>query len=417
MAPSSRKVLVVLAAELGERVPELAERVVSRIITQEVTYQPGGSVPRDALIRSVTSNLERILAQLAGQEMSEEHELAVARATGHLRAQQGVPLEAVLRAYRLATQVLLHEMLDQVRGSSYEQLSDFLDVTAAVMQVSDRNSEAVVAGYRVAERELLHLDARRRQTMFDALLDGRGGDAAILEEALDALDLPAQGPYLVVLDPVSLELNGPRAGTTAKDVCAAYSFRASWRIRAGQDVGLVALGTSAPQRLVEALRAEVRGRVGVSDAIMSLRDVPEAFRLAETALMTVPRGSGEVAWISERLPEALVVSNPGLSRRLARRALGPLLSLPPAERDVLLETLAIWYRNGRSSARTSAELYCHRNTIVNRLRRIEALSGRSLDDHRYLLACYLGLLTLRHVPTAFEGEATVPPVVVSPDRV
>jgi DNA-binding PucR family transcriptional regulator len=67
---------------------------------------------------------------------------------------------------------------------------------------------------------------------------------------------------------------------------------------------------------------------------------------------------------------------------------------------VLLKTLTIWYQSGRSAARAAGVLYCHRNTILNRPRRIEQLCGGSLEDHRFLLAGYLGLLTLDLLPSA-----------------
>lgn len=38
-------------------------------------------------------------------------------------------------------------------------------------------------------------------------------------------------------------------------------------------------------------------------------------------------------------------------------------------------------------------LYRHRDTILDRPRRIEQLCGSSLEDHRFLLTGCLGLLT------------------------
>ncbi|WP_253209170.1 helix-turn-helix domain-containing protein [Streptomyces niphimycinicus] len=77
-----------------------------------------------------------------------------------------------------------------------------------------------------------------------------------------------------------------------------------------------------------------------------------------------------------------------------------MLDLPDDEREVLLKTLTIWYQSGRSAARAAGLLYCHRNTILNRPRRIEQLCGSSLEDHRFLPTGYLGLLTLDFLPSA-----------------
>ncbi|MGB8945539.1 MAG: helix-turn-helix domain-containing protein, partial [Streptomyces sp.] len=104
---------------------------------------------------------------------------------------------------------------------------------------------------------------------------------------------------------------------------------------------------------------------------------PYARRLADTALRACPRSGGTVL-LDERLPDAIVVSSPELAQALAERVLGPLHSLDPADRDLLLDTLVVWLETDGSAQRAGARLYCHRNTVLNRLRRVEQLTGRSL---------------------------------------
>ncbi|AVH58624.1 MULTISPECIES: PucR family transcriptional regulator [Streptomyces] len=398
MPADSQAVLTAAARRVLDQLPELTRRIVGLIVAREAMYQSAGAVPQDVLSQSVGNNARQILEALAGTKRPADEELAVARTTGRRRAQQGVPLEAVLRAYRLATQPILNALLAEIRGTPYEGLAAFLEVTSAVMKVMDRHSEAVVAGYRQTEAELRARDAQRQQATFDALLEGRGGDPETAAEALSVLGLPSPGPYAFVVAPFDIAAH--HTFSAAQDACAAYSYSAAWRIRGDREIGLLALGNAPVSRLIAALRRNPVGRVGVSGPFEALHEVPEAHRMAEIALRTLPRQSAEVAWIEERLPEALVISSPGLATRLARQALGPLLDLPAEERDVLLQTLAVWYHNGRSAARSAELLFCHRNTILNRLRRIESLSGRSLEDHRFLLTCYLGLLTLQHLPEA-----------------
>lgn len=73
------------------------------------------------------------------------------------------------------------------------------------------------------------------------------------------------------------------------------------------------------------------------------------------------------------------MSSPALGTALADRVLGPLLRLDPSSRELLLDTLAAWLDSGGSAQLASSQLYCHRNTVLNRLRRCEQLTGRSLD--------------------------------------
>ncbi|WTW96047.1 helix-turn-helix domain-containing protein [Streptomycetaceae bacterium NBC_01309] len=343
------------------------------------------------------------IAVLSEAEATDNEELAAARTTGRQRAQQGVPLEAVLRAYRLATQVLIHMILEDARTKSSVKLPAFLDISTAIMRVIDRHSEAVAVGYRATEAEILRRDDERQQAVFDALLEGRGRDPAVAEEAAGILGLPAVGPYTVIVS--GFEVSPGSGVSVTRDTCAAYMYRTAWRIRAGHEIGIVALGGSSVGRLVAALRGEGTGRTGVSDAFTAIGDVPGAYRMAETALRTVPADSAEVAWIAECLPEAIVLATPALATGMARRALGRVLALPATERDALLSTLSVWYQEGRSASRAATLLYCHRNTVMNRLHRIESLGGASLDDHEYLLACYLGLLSLRLLPALHEDAA------------
>ena len=101
--------------------------------------------------------------------------------------------------------------------------------------------------------------------------------------------------------------------------------------------------------------------------------------------------------LDERLPEALVAASPRLAHRLAAKTLGRVLDLEDEERRVLLETLEAWFRADRSPSRAGELLYCHRNTVLNRLRKIEQLTGASLEDDRHQLCCRLALMAHDHL--------------------
>jgi sugar diacid utilization regulator len=111
--------------------------------------------------------------------------------------------------------------------------------------------------------------------------------------------------------------------------------------------------------------------------VTGLAAVGDARRLAGTALRACPRGGG-VVLLDEHLPAALVVSSPALGTALSERVLGPLDAVDPADRELLVETLTVWLDEDGSAQRAAARLYCHRNTVLNRLRRFEQLTGRSL---------------------------------------
>ncbi|WP_442941847.1 helix-turn-helix domain-containing protein [Nocardia sp. NBC_00416] len=75
------------------------------------------------------------------------------------------------------------------------------------------------------------------------------------------------------------------------------------------------------------------------------------------------------------LPQALLLARPDLTALNTARALGPVLALDPVDRTLLLNTLGIWLDCHGSATRASKQLYCHPNTVLNRLHRLERLTG------------------------------------------
>ncbi|PLW71130.1 hypothetical protein C0036_19460 [Streptomyces sp. DJ] len=83
---------------------------------------------------------------------------------------------------------------------------------------------------------------------------------------------------------------------------------------------------------------------------------------------------------------------------MARAVLGPLLDLPADDRSALLGTLDAWLDCGGSARETGRRLYCHPNTVRYRLRRVEALTGRSPGDPRGLSELSAARDVLRILP-------------------
>jgi DNA-binding PucR family transcriptional regulator len=138
------------------------------------------------------------------------------------------------------------------------------------------------------------------------------------------------------------------------------------------------------------------GPVGVSAVVEGAAAAGSAYRLAETAARTLPADRPRVVTIDERLPEALLSNSPEISSRLVGQTLGGLLELPGEEREVLLDTLSAFLASDGSPTRAADELYCHRNTVMHRLRRIEQVTGRKVGDPRARLQWQLALLGAQH---------------------
>lgn len=239
----------------------------------------------------------------------------------------------------------------------------------------------------------------RRGTRYGALLGpllAGGATPALVARAARGLGLPERGRYAVVV-----------LGMAAPDAAVAEGPDADgarwwWGTAAGspgeveaREVAVVLLGPAGPARAAARLRELGAGPGGVSPVVGSLAEVGAARRLAGTALLTCEPGSREIVRLDERLPAALLVSRPELSTRLLAEVFGPLLTLVPAERSLLVETLETWLECGGSVGRAAARLGCHRNTVFNRLRRLERLTARSLSRPRELVDLVLALDVLR----------------------
>ncbi|WP_345983552.1 helix-turn-helix domain-containing protein [Streptomyces sp. DSS69] len=201
-----------------------------------------------------------------------------------------------------------------------------------------------------------------------------------VRRAAQGLGLPERGRYAVVV-----------LGAPAVVPSDGSGVRWCWC----GEVGVVLLGPGGPAGPVARLVAAGAGPGGVSPVVDGLAELGLARRLARAALLTCGPGRREIVALEGRLPTALVASAPELSARLVAEVFGPLLVLAPAERALLVGTLEAWLECGGSVGRAAARLRCHRNTVFNRLRRLERLTSRSLSHPRELVETLLALDALR----------------------
>lgn len=373
---------------LGE-VESLADRLTLQVLRCEPSYVELDLL--DELRDACRANLQRGVEVLADRVPEGVDPGDSTRATGRRRARQGVPLEAVLRAYRLGGR-LLWESLLQTSRLRFDGAYDLalLDAASYVWHTNDGSSEALVHAYRQEEQRVRSRDLSRRHAVLDALLAGRGRDPVFARDAADVLGLPGSGPLLVVVG--CLDVAGVDPLQEPERVLAGHSVVSSWVLRDRELVGLVAVGARAQGEIVEMLRPCVTGRVGMSPPVEGPARVDAGYRMAQTAVRTVT-GRGVVA-LDERLPEALLADSPELVERLTRASLGGLLDLAEADRSTLLDTLDALLSCGGSPTHAARALFCHRNTVIYRLRRIESVTGRSVADPRDRLLLTLGVMAV-----------------------
>ncbi|MEU6126035.1 helix-turn-helix domain-containing protein [Streptomyces sp. NPDC047123] len=391
--PDAVAVLRRAALPLLERLPELTDRLLAELREQEPAYRAAIEADCPDVRREVQRSLGHSVASLLDPARSREAARACSARIGAERAARGTPLDALLHAFRLGGSLVWQALVDEVTGRSPEDARLLVHLAADVWDFVDEHCICVAEAYRRAERELTWRRENRRRLLAAALLDG-ATRIAELPDVAAALGLPERGRYAVVLV----------AGGRGVPPALPGGLRAVWHGGPHAEHGIVALddlgdrdglGIAHLAAVFRDMTDRTAGaRVGISPAVDGLAAVGGARGLAETALRICPARGGTVL-LAEELPAALVAAAPALGGLLADRVLGPLLALPPADRALLLDTLTAWLECEGSAQRAAARLYCHRNTVLNRLRRCEQLTGRGLTRPTDLVELTLALTAHR----------------------
>jgi PucR C-terminal helix-turn-helix domain len=375
------------------RLPELTDRTVALIVAEQET----GDLPPEPLadLRAICeANLESVLRDLAGRQ---EATVDVPRETARHRAEQGVSLASVLHGYRLGMRVVWEAMNEESTGRRPDNLEVLLDLVPAMWALFDTYQSAVATAYDETLVDLARRSERERTLLLDDLLAGRDPGAELRASMAAALDLPERGPFLAV------SAEGPASGgeglPKVDQVLRLHGIRSAWRLRVDEQVGIVALSRDHPPDRVRALLAPLAlTRTGISPSYDRLGGTAVAVALAGVAARTLAPGTAGVASVDDHPLGALVAGAPDIAALVVRSVLGGVFDLDPDERSLLLETVEVWADSAGSATEAGKRLFCHRNTVRNRLARLEELTGRSLADPRSLAEVCTAVEAVRLLP-------------------
>jgi hypothetical protein len=362
-----------LCRTLLPRIDEFAERMATRIRAQEPLYRDGHMVTPDELRRSCRNNLSYVLGQLAGEPTIG---IEVPRATGIRRGETGVPLSAVLQAFRIGGRLIWDILIEHANEHTRDVL---LRSAADIWAVSDDLAAAATEGYRTASADRARQDSQLRSALLNGLLDGRLGDGSQLWESAALLKLPQHGAFVVVA--AECPAPGQEALPEIEDRLRRHDVVSAWRLDAELQEGLVSLRPRfGLQQLCTELEPIASGRVGLSEPYPSLDQAPTALRQAQLACAAATPGTNGLIRFDDEPIAVLLVSAPDASLSVARRLLGPVLDLPDSDRILLIDTMRTWLAEAGSTSAAAGRLHVHRNTVRYRLRRLEELTGRKLTD-------------------------------------
>jgi hypothetical protein len=334
------------------------DRAVRRILKFVHGYEQTEIVERDDLWWSVHRNLEAVLVALMERRALDAGELAVRRELGRRRAQQGMPVDDVMRAFRVGYAVLWEGLSDKAAGLGSDYAQALLEHAAHVWMTFDQVTSAVADAHREVVA-IQHLDRRRRSLTFLSGLERWPEDCEATEQLARALGLdpggrllvavmrPAERPatladLVVVEQPDRLIVIG---GTTAEESRAEVTLAGSLR-----RLGCTHIGVGV-------------ARAGLQGAHQSLQDAEWAHRLA--VALDTPAMLFREGWLA-----CLALEHSGQLGALVDTAVRVL------ERDEELgSTLEAFLSADGNLTATGKALYVHGNTVGYRLKQFAIRTG------------------------------------------
>jgi hypothetical protein len=392
----SDNALAALASRLLDDVDRLAAEAAALIRARIEFYRASTIVVETDLVDNLRSNLRNALTGLAlPGRMFDGVE---ARETGRRRATAGVPLPAVMDAYRVGSRFLWGVLVEAAAKTGTVSSDELVSAASEVWTIQDEFTQAMVGGYREEQTAQILAQEQRRFALVEALLEGRVTETATLWEIADVLRISKNGPYVLVA--AELQRMGRPSLPGIETALQVADVSSAWRLTPDLHVGIVCTPRREhSNRLLATLgRLSTSSRVGVSPPFDDLSATAGALRLARTAMAGSVPGKSLVTVFDRDSLAVSAVAAPEINRRIATNVLSGLDGVPAHERTVLLDTLEAWLDCAGSVAETAEKIYCHHNTVRHRLHRIEHHTGKSLNVPRDLTELCLALEVERRLP-------------------
>ncbi|MGI5467173.1 PucR family transcriptional regulator [Streptomyces sp. CA-132043] len=351
-----------LVTSLALDVDDLAETFLTRLDVDGV-YR-SGLVPDEQLRESARDSLALILRALATDSTTTQLS-ELPGELGRLRARQGVPGEDLVAAVRLDFGVVWSAMLARGRSGDMTVLALHAE---NLWRVVDDYARAVQQSY-LEERALMAAATRDEQLTYLAeLLGPAGRSPRNVQNIARALEVDADGTFCVVVADAS-------ASHAARRAAAQITALGEQLFVVNQPGRVVLMWPVSPSgRRHDLQLRQLRGMAGglVPD-VPGLGAVPAAAATAFEICRTLRPDERNLVTLAQswtRVAKSQLDEQHGFSTTL----LADLAALPEADREVMVETVRAYLATG-SLVASAERLYCHRNTVLNRLGRFQKLTG------------------------------------------
>ncbi|MFE4500983.1 PucR family transcriptional regulator [Rhodococcus sp. NPDC056743] len=384
--------LVEVCLGMNTRIDEIALRIATKLCDQETAYEM--VMPLDQLAAAVSDNIAGLIDSV---RLNRVLAFTVPHTTGRRRAEQELPLETVLSAYRLGVMYIWEELVSGCEESDRRDSGEFgpmpasralLGSASVLWAAFDMYAHELAAAYQAVACEQLQRNHRRRQSLLNMLFSGDPGSEQTLVEVAGQLRMPSTGTFVVLAtDPVMCGTDAPES---ARVDLADLAIRSVWKSESRSDLGLIALnGSTDRRRLIQNVARLELGRVGISRPFTGLSTIPAAVTQARLARNAGREGRQIVTDFDAAQVAALIISSPDLANGLQQHVFGALRDMTTVEQDVLIGTLRAWFDSAGSTEAVAAALHCHPNTVRYRLNKLMNLLQRDLKAPLDVVELYL----------------------------
>ena len=402
-----------VSSALTPRTAELAADVYD-LIVREIPQLRGDQQVLTLLEASVEENVATVLHVLQhGIDLENVHAPVAAAEYARRLAQRGIPIVALLRAYRIGSARFQDWCLEELG----RRTDDASVVSAAGVRIAsvtaayiDRVSEQVVSAYETERENWLRNLSAARVARVQALLRSERVDLDSSEAILGYrlrqhhvgmvcwVTIRAVGSSLARLEEATADV-ARRAGCRdravflPKDESSAWA----WLPLGGRDT----LAIETPGQRPPGAAADIRFALGaVGSGVAGFRRTHEQALGAQAVALAAGPSGPFITSFSDVAPLALMSGSIELIRAWVLETLRSLAD-DDDHNASLRSTLRVFLKEGGSFKATAERLTVHKNTVQYRIRKAEESLGRPVDaDHlqielALLASQWLGAAVLR----------------------
>jgi PucR C-terminal helix-turn-helix domain len=356
-------VSAVLAA-LRADVNALALEVRDRVLGEVPAY---AGIAGEELLEQLTDHVALILESAApAHQRVSAHQRSQVELAGASRERQGLPIEDVLRGWRVGLEVVIDRAnrLAIDDGMPAEVLAI---LGQQLLRQADIAMTAMAVGHRRAELERAGAEQDRRTELVRAVMLGSAAPGDVRAQ-LQAIGIDPEREYCAIRASLNDHTGAARV-LRWLERCSPHGPRHGLAAVLENDV--VGFTTPAPTMAIET-------PVGVGPPV-ALEDLPASHRLAAraaTAAAAIGRDGPTRIESLGLLPAILADADVGAA--MERRYLEPVRKTRSSA--ALLQTIAVYLARGPRVEAVAEHLFLHPNTVRYRLRRYSQLTGADLGD-------------------------------------